>query len=93
MSSSLRLIYLREKLAEAFSFSAQPAGVQPLRNASQAVQPCFDVFQGVGVGKADISLTVGAEIDAGRNRQLGLFQNIKSESVRVISILFTLARA
>jgi hypothetical protein len=44
----------------------------------QTIQTFFDVFQGIGVGKAQESFAAAAEIDAGSDTHFRLFGNPES---------------
>ena len=48
------------------------------------VHPFPDVLQGIGVGKAQVALTVLSEIDAGSNTDMRPLQDVESRLIGVL---------
>lgn len=45
--------------------------------ALQTVHPLPDVFKGIGIGEAEVSLAVHTEVDTGGDTDMGSFEDIK----------------
>lgn len=59
----------------------------PAQILLQPVEAFPDVFQGIGVGKAQKSLAAAAKIDAGGNAHFGLLGNAESFLIRIFAEL------
>ncbi len=47
----------------------------------QTIRALFDILEGIGIGKAEVTLGIRTKIDAGRHAYLRLLQNVEGKSI------------